>query len=503
MHILINLILINCLDQNKMVNRSNIHRQLAVAIDENDTEEAVRLINKNAKINREGGKYLITAMENNNTVIAELLIKRGIRLDSQKLIYACKNRFFDIAKMIIKKGIILDENIVKYICRDPECESDIINFLIENCPDINLNYHAMVNLIECENIEGIACFLEKGFDVNIHAEYCDSLLVIASSYLNYDHTRLSIIKMLLEYGADIHHKKEMPLYRACYYGNYDIAKYLLENGAIATVNPKCIQQPVADGNIELVKLLMEYGADIRYKNDKPLYIACSFRHFDMVEFLISKGADPSSKSRKFLLCALGSNNRRIIEIMRNNGMDIDSTDRNLLVTTAKKYCINSIKYLLDIGCKPDIDLICDNISDENIENYDIRKNDYLFNSDDLFDYDDSFEEKSVESIHNNLEDDQIDIDEVKMEKNIEILEIFLENGFDVRTDENRALKVACEKDNTEAIALLLRYGADYNLVTNVDENLLDMFYEDEHIYHLLKHKIDNQFNDDMSNCFSS
>jgi ankyrin repeat protein len=47
-------------------------------------------------------------------------------------------------------------------------------------------------------------------------------------------------------------------------------------------------------NIELVKLLLEYGADVNSKDDDgytPLSIACKYKNTELVKLLIEHGAD--------------------------------------------------------------------------------------------------------------------------------------------------------------------------------------------------------------------
>ena len=45
---------------------------------------------------------------------------------------------------------------------------------------------------------------------------------------------LEIVKYLVEQGANIHILDEAPLRDACFYGYFEIVKYLVEQGAIIT-----------------------------------------------------------------------------------------------------------------------------------------------------------------------------------------------------------------------------------------------------------------------------
>lgn len=120
------------------------------------------------------------------------------------------------------------------------------------------------------------------------------------------------VKRLVENGKDIEsndYNEGTPLVVACRNSKHDIARYLLKNGA--NPNAECrlngclaLNYITSKGDIEMVKLLVEGGADIDtigYSNfhGAPLRhsIYCGF--FDISEYLIENGADVNYQSGEY------------------------------------------------------------------------------------------------------------------------------------------------------------------------------------------------------------
>ncbi|XP_036078619.1 protein phosphatase 1 regulatory subunit 27 isoform X2 [Rousettus aegyptiacus] len=67
--------------------------------------------------------------------------------------------------------------------------------------------------------------------------------------------------------------------------------------ALDTIHPSglaALHEAVLSGNLECVKLLVRYGADIHQRDETgwtPLHIACSDGYPDIARYLISLGAD--------------------------------------------------------------------------------------------------------------------------------------------------------------------------------------------------------------------
>lgn len=145
--------------------------------------------------------------------------------------------------------------------------------------------------------EDVARFL---LNHGANARYVDSagytLLHVAARNVSND-----MLQRLIGLGCDVNAKSKIgqrPLYGAIRREAWDNAKFLVENGAdIETVDGEGTPLALAAkyGGLELVKLMVEKGLDVRTKNPysgrTALHEAALHGHKAIVEFLIGKGAD--------------------------------------------------------------------------------------------------------------------------------------------------------------------------------------------------------------------
>lgn len=138
-------------------------------------------------------------------------------------------------------------------------------------------------------IDLIRFFLDNGTDVNTCTRGWTPLLLTCAFHDNDDQVK-DIIKLLIEKGADVNAKNESglyPLHFLCstYYKNIDDL-------------------------VDVINLLIEKGADINAVNNEdgstPLHYLCQFYGIlkdrdglmDLVNLLTKKGADTNAKNEK-------------------------------------------------------------------------------------------------------------------------------------------------------------------------------------------------------------
>lgn len=130
----------------------------------------------------------------------------------------------------------------------------------------------MLNLAIKDKSNDVISFLltNPTTDVDISNKFGETPLMIASIDGN-----LPVVKALVQgKKAKIDHIGWTPLHYASSRGHLDIAQFLLANGAIvdslSPVNTTPLMMAVQSGNEQLVKLLLDKGADIQLRNGNGL-----------------------------------------------------------------------------------------------------------------------------------------------------------------------------------------------------------------------------------------
>ena len=178
--------------------------------------------------------------------------------------------------------------------------SDIEKYNLPMIPGINLaqeSVDTLTRMLDDDEFDEVIQLINKDIiDLNQYNNENRTILELASLYENED-----IVKLLLKHGADPNKMSGngfTPLLNAVIWENYDIAKLLLDAGAdpnIADGNRRNTPALIASsrGYLEMLKLLIKYGADINIKNqygNYPLDAAISNKHQNVVDYLISNGA---------------------------------------------------------------------------------------------------------------------------------------------------------------------------------------------------------------------
>jgi ankyrin repeat protein len=143
----------------------------------------------------------------------------------------------------------------------------------------------------------------------------------------------SIVRLGLQCKADIH-KTDKNLATTLDYavenGHHSVVKLLLENYGNNEVAyrrdiQKALGRAASKGRREMVQLLLEYGADIRYKCGEALVGAILNGHDDVLKLLVERGADVNSKACFFgtvLQAAVCEGNEAAVRFLIENGADL-------------------------------------------------------------------------------------------------------------------------------------------------------------------------------------
>jgi ankyrin repeat protein len=168
--------------------------------------------------------------------------------------------------------------------------------------------------------------------------------------------------LLFEAGVDIHYDYDMPLYKACVHGNYEVAKFLIENGADVNRHHNfsdqskksqhdCLIESL-DGyqcNFDIIKLLVENGYCIENKSEIARIVIFN-NQVDILKYLIDHGYD-INVALKEIKFAFESNNTDIILFLIENGADIYNCFEEVISIAARLGNFVMVKYLYNISPK--------------------------------------------------------------------------------------------------------------------------------------------------------
>ena len=253
-------------------------------------------------------------------VLVELMIKNEEDVNyaflsgDTPLMEACKNGYIYIVQILIKAGADIN-----YASKDfgytalyyaaTFGHTHVVKYLINAGADLNFACHsnnyktALMKASQCGKIGVVKTLIKAGADVNYvqRSGYMTALTYAAR------HGHIDIVIYLIKAGANVNPSMqpfETPLSEAAKNKHYKIVEILLQNFAkvdhiikIYAIQYCTILYTAArDGDTEVVKLLLKYGAYIDAlgpNKETPLFAAANNGNVDTVNLLLNKGANPS------------------------------------------------------------------------------------------------------------------------------------------------------------------------------------------------------------------
>ncbi|MDP3267533.1 MAG: ankyrin repeat domain-containing protein [Legionella sp.] len=211
---------------------------------------------------------------------------------------------------------------------------------------------------------------QEGTLLNPETEYCYSPLYIAvqkgnlsilkqlnDSYSNVNweqikgHTYLSlaatygltsVIEFLIDHGANpnkLDFSGRRPIFEAALWSHLPALHALLKAGAYAYCPGETSNAPLYiacfRGNLDIIRYLVEYGAPIDQKECRPLDMAITQGHLHVVHFLVQQGAslvEENSLGQAPLFIAQESGQIKILEYIKNTLMQKNVVSANSFFT---------------------------------------------------------------------------------------------------------------------------------------------------------------------------
>ena len=177
--------------------------------------------------------------------------------------------------------------------------------------------------------------ISRGANINnlyiINYIHYSSPCTIASRY-----GHLDILKYLVEVGANIHIKDDYALRKASRYGHLEVVKYLVSLGAnIHAQNEGALAQASEKGHLEIVKYLVSLDADIHAHSEWALKVASRHGHLEVIKYLVENGADIHVQDDWILGISSSNGHLEVIKYLVSLGADIHAkNDRAILMANA-------------------------------------------------------------------------------------------------------------------------------------------------------------------------
>jgi ankyrin repeat protein len=190
---------------------------------------------------------------------------------------------------------------------------------------------AFLKACKCGDLDKANLLLEKGADVNARDGFGTAL----SQAIGSGSKRLPMVAFLMDKGADANMKYK-PL------GSTKVA----------------LNDAVYVGDAELVRILIEKGADVNFRDEKgwgSLMFAVGYGHIDIVNCLLEAGADVNDKDKDgstALITAAYNGRTEIVRVLLNKGADINiksKDDMTAMMYAAKQGHSDIVKLLKDVS----------------------------------------------------------------------------------------------------------------------------------------------------------
>lgn len=185
---------------------------------------------------------------------------------------------------------------------------EVVKYLVEHGADLSVRDDVGRTPVQhCSDLKVVKYMVEHGANVStkdnsgvtmLHSVCCDS-----------EHTSVALLEYLLGCGLDINAKTKSGNTPLHYADSVKVVKYLVNHGANINAKNSCGATPLLEAakymNLELVKCLVELGADVNVKEKSegfipeiegftPLHYAAL--DMELVKYLVEHGADINAKN---------------------------------------------------------------------------------------------------------------------------------------------------------------------------------------------------------------
>ena len=237
--------------------------------------------------------------------------------------YSTNINKFDVIKLLSEYGldiISIKDKLYDYAIRSNNV--NMVKFLMSKLAISMVNLVNLVNFIVCREYsdEILFALLEHTSITDItHVMFIKAII-----YRNH-----SIVKLLIDKGADIHAVDSEALAIAVKHDKYEIVKLLIECGIHTIKNNYIFLLAVKRGVYEIVKLLLECGINFHINEEESFLLAIKSNHVKITELFLQRKVDIHFKNDEAFATAVWYNNYEITKLLLEYGVKVNTRNNEV------------------------------------------------------------------------------------------------------------------------------------------------------------------------------
>ncbi|AEQ60300.1 ankyrin repeat-containing protein [Acanthamoeba castellanii mamavirus] len=273
-------------------------------------------------------------------------IKSEIVSDDDFVIYGtdCKKYFLDYC--ILKNDLnVLDTLVLKYPWHAVIFDHSVSDFLVNSDGLVNIHQY-ILNFISANKIDHYEDILNYLLSHNIDISGHDNIAIMIAV----QRKNLSMVKKLVEYGADIHANNDRALKLAV--DDIEMFQYIVDMGAnIHIDNDYCIRAATLIFNFDLLQFLVELGCDINIGNGyllRTIINADFYYHrtitknnvFEIVKYINVNSLGPCELTN----CIHVHKNIELVKLLSDYGADFTFIDKFCVMNEYEENIVDILKH---------------------------------------------------------------------------------------------------------------------------------------------------------------
>lgn len=158
-----------------------------------------------------------------------------------------------------------------------------------------------------------------------------------------DTNNITMVKDLIKNGVDCKTNNNSPIRHASRKGNTEIVKLLLESGA--EFQEECIHEMCVQGHAETFKLLLE--KKIQFDKSSTLTYSIMSGKLEIARLLIEDGADFTAQKNKAIRVAASKGYNNIVKLLLGKGADCTAKNNESIISSAYNGHAKTVKLLIE------------------------------------------------------------------------------------------------------------------------------------------------------------